>query len=393
MIMINDSSLQPRYEQMYRIVRERILAGQYQVGERIPSEKELIEEFGVSRITSKKALDMLVQEGMIHRQPGRGSFVTRKEQQDDSAVPAVEAEAEAVATARSGQVVLGLVMEDFSDIYGKEMLQAVEREAQLRGVHLMLRLSFSQPDIEEQAIRMLQGFGVDGLIIYPTRGRHFSEEILKLVISRFPHVLVDRYLKGTSTTAIGTDNLKAAYDGTSYLLALGHRHIGLLASKVMDNVAIEERMEGFVRAHAELGVQLDRSYWVTNMDWSGEEEESRQMLALHVETVQRLLRAKPEITAFFALEYEMALIAKEAVEKLGRSIPKDFSVICFDSPPSSSAVYSFTHMKQNQRELGRLAVDSVLKLIAGEQLHGKIPLLAELIPGTSTGPVPGRLGG
>ncbi len=104
MDMINDSSLQPRYEQMYRIVRERILAGQYQVGERIPSEKELIEEFGVSRITSKKALDMLVQEGMIHRQPGRGSFVTRKEQQDDSAVPAVEAEAEAVATARSGQV-------------------------------------------------------------------------------------------------------------------------------------------------------------------------------------------------------------------------------------------------------------------------------------------------
>lgn len=386
--MINDSSLQPRYEQMYRIVRERIQTGQYRVGDRIPSEKELIEEFGVSRITSKKALDMLVQEGMIHRQPGRGSFVTRNDRHADMAVPAMEGEALAVAEARIGQVVLGLVMEDFSDIYGKEMLQEVEREAQRRGVHLMLRLSFNQPDIEEQAIRMLQGFGVDGLIIYPTRGRHFSEEILKLVINRFPHVLVDRYLKGTSTTAIGTDNLKAAYDGTSYLLQLGHRHIGLLASKVTDNVAIEERMEGFVRAHAERGVQLDRSYWVTNMDWSGEEEQSRQLLAHHVETVQRLLRAKPEITAIFALEYEMALIAKEAVEKLGRAIPRDISILCFDSPPSSSAVYSFTHLKQNQRELGRLAVDSVLKLIAGEQLHGKIPLHAELVAGTSTGPAP-----
>ncbi|MFC5468933.1 GntR family transcriptional regulator [Cohnella suwonensis] len=385
--MFDNSSLKPRYEQMYAILRERVQSGEYKLGDRIPSEKELLEEFGVSRITSKKALDMLVNDGLIMRQPGRGSFVIKRDNLP-AEQPGLKVEGNAKGSGRDGQVVLGLVMEDFTDSYGKEMLVEMERTAQERGVFLLLRLSFSQSDIEEQAIQMLRNFGVDGLIIYPTRGRHFSQEILKLVIEKFPHVLVDRYLKGTATTAISTDNVEAAMAGTAYLLSLGHRHIGLLASRVTDNVAIEDRIEGFVQAHAEHGVILDRSHWITDMHWTANDDLNQQLLAQNVEIVQQLLRKNPQITALFALEYELALIAKEAVEKLGKRIPQSVSIVCFDSPSSSSANYSFTHLRQNQRELGRLAVDSVLRLIQGDTLPGKISLHAELIQGRSTGPAP-----
>ena len=52
----------------------KIQNGDYQPGDRSPSEKESAELYGVSRITAKKAMDMLAKEKKISREPGRGSF-------------------------------------------------------------------------------------------------------------------------------------------------------------------------------------------------------------------------------------------------------------------------------------------------------------------------------
>ncbi len=386
-------SLKPRYEQMYIELRSRLQKGVYGVGDKLPSEKELMKQFDVSRITSKKALDMLVQEGYIVRQPGRGSFVIhagdRPGESYSASTKAPEPQEQTGVQRRlaSKQIVIGLIMEDFSDSYGKEMLAEMERTAQRLNVYLLMRMSFSQPDIEENAIRSLREYGVDGLIIYPTRGQSFNPEILRLVIDRFPHILVDRYFKGTESASISTDNVEAARKGTNHLLDLGHRHIGLLASKVMDNVAIEERIEGFVRAHAERGVILDRSYWLTDMTWNGETEaEEQERVRINVDTIQQMVEHQPQMTAIFAMQYELALFAKEALEHAGVKIPEQISLICFDSPQASAALYPFTHLQQDQHSLGRLAVENVLKLIAGETLPGRISLTADLIHGLSTAP-------
>ncbi len=393
-------SLKPRYEQMYIELRGRLHKGIYGVGDKLPSEKELMKQFDVSRITSKKALDMLVQDGYIVRQPGRGSFVIRADekqaedgQQGQPAKGTFDSQVSSSAPfpqqRGSKQIVLGLIMEDFSDSYGKEMLAEMERTAQRLNVYLLLRMSFSQPDIEENAIRSLREYGVDGLIIYPTRGQSFNPEILRLVIDRFPHVLVDRYLKGTESASISTDNVEAARKGTNHLLDLGHRHIGLLASKVTDNVAIEERIEGFVRAHAERGVVLDRSYWLTDMTWDADTEaEEQKRVHSSVDMIQRMVDQHPQMTAIFAMQYELALFAKEALEHAGVRMPEQISVICFDSPQASAALYPFTHLQQDQHSLGRLAVENVLKLIAGETLPGRISLTADLIHGLSTAEAP-----
>lgn len=384
-------SLKPRYEQMYLTLRDRLQAGEYEVGDKIPSEKELMEQFAVSRITSKKALDMLVQDGYIVRQPGRGSFVIHTGRQAEVVEPVDSAKSEYVIGQRtsSDQIVLGLIMEDFSDSYGKEMLVEMERTAQKLGVYLMLRLSFSQTDIEENAIRMLRDYGVDGLIIYPTRGQIFNSEILKLVIDRFPHVLVDRYLKGIDSTSISTDNVAAASLGTHYLLDQGHRHIALLTSKVTDNVAIEERIEGFVQAHAERGVVLDRSAWLTDIYWNANRQEDEQVLVQrNIDMIQQMIEAHPQVTALFAMQYELALFAKEAIEHMRLSIPERISIICFDSPQASAALYPFTHLQQDQQSLGRLAIENVLALIEGATLPGKISLQADLIQGQSVTTAP-----
>ena len=65
----------PLYAQLYGILRGQVLGGELAPGDLIPAESVLVATYGVSRITVRAALDQLVQDGLIDRQRGRGSFV------------------------------------------------------------------------------------------------------------------------------------------------------------------------------------------------------------------------------------------------------------------------------------------------------------------------------
>jgi GntR family transcriptional regulator len=73
--LIDHAIKSPRYIQVYSTVRDWIYQGSYKPGSRLPTEEELCRLFRVSRITTRKAVDMLVDEGLVVRQPGRGTFV------------------------------------------------------------------------------------------------------------------------------------------------------------------------------------------------------------------------------------------------------------------------------------------------------------------------------
>ena len=73
--IINRTSKLPLYQQLYEILRSNIVSGEWQPGDMIPPESELIERYQVSRTTVRQVLDMLVSEGLIERERGRGTFV------------------------------------------------------------------------------------------------------------------------------------------------------------------------------------------------------------------------------------------------------------------------------------------------------------------------------
>ena len=68
----------PIAEQIFKILRQRIRKGIYSPGERMPTERELCEEFGVSRTTIRVATGSLISNGLIKRRQGDGTFVGKK---------------------------------------------------------------------------------------------------------------------------------------------------------------------------------------------------------------------------------------------------------------------------------------------------------------------------
>lgn len=77
MNLINKNSSQPLYQQIKDVISGKINQGQWLVGEKIPSENELVESLAVSRMTVHRALRELTREGLLHRVHGLGTFISR----------------------------------------------------------------------------------------------------------------------------------------------------------------------------------------------------------------------------------------------------------------------------------------------------------------------------
>jgi GntR family transcriptional regulator len=73
--MLRADSSTPLYVQLSRQIRTQIEQGSLPIGKQLPSERELAADYGISRLTARKALAMLRDEGIISARRGRGSFV------------------------------------------------------------------------------------------------------------------------------------------------------------------------------------------------------------------------------------------------------------------------------------------------------------------------------
>lgn len=74
---IDTASFTPAYFQLAQILYKGIMGGELRPGDRVPSENELSRRYGLSRMTARKAISLLTEKGLVRREKGKGTFVSR----------------------------------------------------------------------------------------------------------------------------------------------------------------------------------------------------------------------------------------------------------------------------------------------------------------------------
>ena len=157
---------------------------------------------------------------------------------------------------------------------------------------------------------------VDGVIVLGA----FLEETLGHISNRGSQiVLVDAYTNdGDEFDRVLVDNVSGAAKAVKYLIASGHRFIGLIGSEPDSYPSITERRQGYLAALA----QYDLKPFI---------EDSVLDRPEAYEATKRLLARAPEITAIFACNDNVAIGVVNALQDEGLRVPEDVSVIGFDN--------------------------------------------------------------
>lgn len=264
------------------------------------------------------------------------------------------ASARSLSTRRT--TALGVVLPDLHGEFFSELLRGLDRVAQQHGRHLLVSSSHHDPHGIAVALRAMHG-RVDGLIVMaPDVPANALAESLP---RNLPTVLVNCAERSDTDEGparirmLGVDNVGGAMAMVRHLASLGHRRIGFVAG-ASDNADARERLIGYERAMAELGLEAPSGYRVGG-DFS---EESGWRAA------QSLLDASPRPTAIVAANDMMALGALRAARERGLVVPADISVAGFDDIPTARYVTPpLTTVRVDVESLGAHAATLLLALM------------------------------
>ena len=409
------------YQRIYDCLKDSILSGEYTCGEKLPTESELQRAYGVSRITVKKSMEMLHGDGLVERFPGRGTFVTNNTTgpareavglpspekgtfttntaagpaREMSSLPSPEngtattncaagSAREAAAFPSAEKKIIGLVMSGFSAFFGQEFIKGVTEEANRQGYCLMAGLSYDSLEEERQIIDRQIACGAQGIIAMPLHDKGvFDVGIAEKAIEQFPMVLADRYLEGIPLPYVGSDHLDAAFQATSYLLELGHKNIGIV-SPIPSTTAITEREAGYLKAYAMSDYRVKPSYLVPSLLSGMPGSNTQEAFQADVEYMKSYYQKNPEVTALLCIDSNVMSVCMTAAAELGLKVPQDLSLICFDAFENKLDQNICTHIRQPEKQMGKIAVELLLDAIAGKKEPKHILLPAELAIGNST---------
>ncbi|MDD4153037.1 MAG: GntR family transcriptional regulator [bacterium] len=343
---IDKNSLVPRYAQLKSILLKMLETDNIAPGNKIPSENELVARFDISRPTIRHAISELINEGILYREKGVGTFVADRYQPKKT---------------RS----IGLILPYTEGSFEAEITLGVEHILYSNNYTLIFCNSGNNPVKERDNINRLRKKGVEGLIILPCEAEKSYKAINELKNSDFPFILIDRYLPQLKTDYVVSDNYNGAYRAVSYLIQQGHEKIGLGITPGRNITPIRDRIEGYKDALRDNGIK-DTDIPTAKLIPEGSyimdiPEEQR------VDTVRNFLDHN-KISAVVASNDLVALDIYRAIKQMGLSIPQDISVVGFDDLSTSSVLTPpLTTIAQPKYELGKKAATVLLEMIHGER--------------------------
>lgn len=321
----------PKYITIKEAIVEGIRNGE--VADKLPGERVLAKNYGVSYMTIRRAITELVEEGILHKNSTKGAFVSNSKM-----TPKI--------TYNIGFFLDQGIKDGISSPYYSLVFNALEQEAKKSGYNLML---YSEADDINPLNSQKK---IDGVIIcsFP-RIEDKIQELKKLL----PIVLLDNLSADKSIPSVTLDNFNGSSEAAEYLWSLGHRRIGFIAG-LLDSDVCRERLMGYTSAMNKLGAEADDNL-VFKGDYSYESGEAgaRHMLGL-----------KNPPTAIMCANDSMAIGVMKVVRESGLRVPEDISVVGFDDIKVASKVFpSLTTIGAPISAIAEKSIGVMLEMING----------------------------
>lgn len=272
---------------------------------------------------------------------------------------------------------LALVIPSIQNQMFPHLVQGAEDAARQAGYTLVLCNTDEDVEVEQRYIDTLRSHLTAGFIfatMMPT-----SDHIRRLREDGMPIVLTSRSY-GDAIDAVLIDNSETAYRATKYLLAKSRGKVAIALGNT-DLGVYADRLKGYRKALAEASLADDSSLILANGD------QTEQLYA----DVRALLQKDKQVDSIFATNDQKAFVVMRAIHDEGLKIPEDVAVIGLDNVEMSQLIEPpLTTMAQPLYNMGKLAVEKILRIIKYKEEHGSLPeplidvLATELIIRKST---------
>ncbi len=354
----------PLYQQIVSDIRSRIAAGSYKENDCIGSHQELAKRYDVSLITVKRALNELINEGLLYSRVGKGTFVAGRS-------PFV---------IHSKHKTIGIVLNDLKSPFFSLIVHSFEERAYQLGYNILLSTSSDRLEKEEIQIRRFRDLGVDGLLIASLARRYrATPSIRKLQQENFPYVMVS-YVEDEDVNYVGADHERGAFMATEHLIKLGYDTIGYINGEA-GNLLGDLRKRGYLRALQHYNLEANDDF-VFLLRAGGGEEDFRSGYEIGKSVIERNKRPR----AMFVYNDLAALGFQQALLENGLRVPEDIAIVGFDNIKRGPiAVVPLTTIAQPTDQIGALAFDKLSMMIQGQSVASRSILAPKLIVRRSCG--------
>lgn len=339
--------VKPKYQFIIDDIKSNILSGGYSVGEQIPTESALQEMYQVSRQTVRKAILELSNEGFLRSEKGSGTYVSNQYRSKSSG--------------NSNNKIIGVITTYISDYIFPSIIRGIEGRLNEDNYSLLLASTNNDVAQEKKALEMMLSYGVDGLIVEPTKSNLYNPNIAYYLTFKeqdVPFIMINAYYEELEVPFFCLDDVQSSYLATKELISKGHKKIGIISK--MDDLQGKYRMKGYIKALGEAKLRFQPEQ-VLSFD-----TESKQNLSTNVKNF--LIENRDVLTAIVCYNDEVGLEVVNVCRQLDISIPEELSIIGQDnSYIAKNANIKLTTLTHPQEQMGRDAADWVIKKLQGKK--------------------------
>ena len=215
--------------------------------------------------------------------------------------------------------ILGLIVEDISNIFFATLAKVLEDEVQKHGYRVVYCSTENDKIKGKELLNMLYHRQVDGYIIAPALG--MEDSITNLLHQHKPIVLIDRFFPGLNTTNILVDNYGSTQQAIQYLIDKGYKNIAFVTTN-RKMIQMQERERAYCNAVTQNNLQLKEEN-ILCLDYFNLQTNGQSIITAF------LLNNQTVDAVFFATNY-LGMYGLQSLKMLNWAIPGKVAVVCFD---------------------------------------------------------------